>query len=185
MPAKSRPAAARRADTRPCVKRRVVFASPRLTVMRDTARLHGKLVQKIWTRRPRVSAMVVLRDPKTLVLVRQYRYGANRVLWEIPAGTVDEGESPRECAVRECEEETGYRPTRVASLGSFDGAPAGSDETTFLFLMSGVIKGKMNLDPDEHLTVGEFSVAKVRQMLESGVIRDAKAIVGLHRYVNS
>ena len=172
-------------DTRPCVKRRVVFSSPRLTVVRDTARIHGRLVEKIWTRRPRVSAMVVLKDPDTFVLVRQYRYGMNRTLWELPAGTVDEGESPRACAVRECQEETGWVPRKVRSLGSYAGAPAGSEEETFLFLMTDLVKGKMNLDADEHITVGTFSAARVRRMLKSGTICDAKSIIGLHRYFSS
>lgn len=172
-------------DRRPCVKRRVVFSSPRLRVMRDTARIHGKLVEKIWTCRPRVSAMIVLKDPRTMVLVRQYRYGADKTLWELPAGTVDPGESPRACAVRECQEETGWAPGRVRSLGSYLNAPAGSDEVTFLFVLSDVIKGKMNLDPDEHLTVGEFSLSRVSRMLKSGAIQDAKSIIGLYRYFSS
>jgi ADP-ribose pyrophosphatase len=172
-------------DTRPCVKRKVVFARPRLQVMSDTARIHGRLVEKIWTRRPLVSAMVVLKDADTMVLVRQYRYGINKTLWELPAGTVDEGETPRACAIRECQEETGWIPRKVTSLGSYFNAPAGSEETTFLFVLSSVIKGKMNLDPDEHITVGEFSLARIRRMLKSGEIRDAKSIIGLHRYFSS
>lgn len=169
-------------DTRPCVKRKVVFSRPRLEVNLDTARIRGRHVEKIWTRRPLVSAMVVLKDPKTLVLVRQYRYGINKTLWELPAGTVDAGETPRACAVRECEEETGWVPRKVTALGSYFNAPAGSEEITYLFLMSNVVKGKMNLDPDEHLTVGEFDVRRVRRMLESGQVRDSKSIIGLYRY---
>lgn len=151
-------------------------------VLRDKARIHGRLVEKIWTRRPRVSAMIVLRDPRTFVLVRQYRYGINRTLWELPAGTVDPGETPRACAVRECEEETGWVPRKVKSLGSYANAPAGSEEETFIFLLSDVVKGKQHLDPDEHLTVGEFSANQVRRMLKAGQICDAKSIIGLYRY---
>ena len=150
--------------------------------MRDRARLHGRAVEKIWTRRPRVSAMVVVSKPGTIVLVRQYRYGINRTLWEIPAGTVDAGETPRACAIRECEEETGWRPKKIESLGSFFNAPAGSEEETSLFLIPKVVKGTMNLDEDEHLTVGEFSFSQIRQMLASGRIQDAKSIIGLHRF---
>ena len=154
------------------------------SIASHTARIRGRLVEKIWTRRPRVSAMIVLKDPKSFVLVRQYRYGLNRTLWELPAGTVDEGESPRVCAIRECQEETGWIPRKVRSLGSYANAPAGSAEQTFLFVMSGVVRGKMNLDEDEHLTVGEFSDVQVRRMLKSGLICDAKSIIALYRYFN-
>lgn len=170
-------------DTRPYTQRKVVFESKRLAVLRDRARIAGRFVEKIWTRRPRVSAMVVVRDPKTLVLVRQYRYGINRTLWELPAGTVDPGESPRVCAIRECEEETGWVARKVKSLGQFVNAPAGSEEETFIFLMTDLVRGQMNLDEDEHLTVGEFSLTRVRRMLKSGRICDAKSIIGLYRYL--
>ncbi len=172
-------------DTRPRVQRTLVFESKRLTVLRDRAKMPGgggRVSEKVWIRRPRVSAMVVLRAPDRFVLVRQYRYGINKTLWELPAGTVDAGESPRTCAVRECQEETGWIPGKVVSLGWYAGAPAGSDEVTYLYLISGVTKGRMNLDADEHITVGEFSTAQVKRMLKSGRICDAKSIIGLYRY---
>lgn len=145
----------------------------------------GRVTEKIWVRRPRVSAMVVRLSEDRFVLVRQYRYGINRTLWELPAGTVDEGESPRTCAVRECQEETGWIPRRVRSLGWYAGAPAGSEEKTYLYLMSGLVKGKMNLDEDEHIRVGEFTKAQVLRMLRSGQICDAKSIIGLYRYFDN
>lgn len=169
-------------DTRPYTQRKVVFKSERLVVLRDKARIHGRLVDKIWTRRPRVSTMIVLRDPKTLVLVRQYRYGVNKTLWELPAGTVDEGENPRACAIRECQEETGWIPRETQSFGSFFGAPAGSQEQTFFFILSDLKKGEAHPDPDEHLTVREFSLSQLHRMLQSGEICDAKSIIGLYRY---
>lgn len=169
-------------DTRPYTQRKVVFESKRLVVLRDKARIHGRFVEKIWIRRPRVSAMLVLRDPRRLVLVRQYRYGVNKTLWELPAGTVDDGESPRACAIRECQEETGWIPGKTQAFGSFFGAPAGSQEETFFFIQSNLKKGEQNLDPDEHLTVGEFGVARLRRMLASGEICDAKSIIGLYKY---
>jgi ADP-ribose pyrophosphatase len=167
------------------VSRSLVFQSERLTVFRDRAKMPGgggRATEKIWIRRPRVSAMVVQRGPDRFVLVRQYRYGLNRTLWELPAGTVDAGESPRTCAIRECQEETGWIPREVRSLGWYAGAPAGSDETTHLYRMSGLVKGTIHLDEDEHLRVGEFSKARILRMLRSGQICDAKSIIGLYRY---
>lgn len=142
----------------------------------------GRVTEKVWVSRPRVSAMVMLRPGGRFVLVRQYRYGINKTLWELPAGTVDKGESPKACAVREAQEETGWIPGKVESLGWYAGAPAGSDETTYLYLMTDLKQGQAHPDEDEHLKVGTFSTAQVKRMLRSGIICDAKSIVGLYRY---
>lgn len=173
-----------RKDTRPYLQRKVIFKSERLVVTRDKARLHGRVTEKIWTWRPRVAAMIILRDPDTLVLVRQYRYGANRNLWELTAGTIDPGESPRACAIRECQEETGWIPGKVRSFGSYISNPAGSDERTYLYILSNLKKGEAHPDPGEELTVREFSRAQIKKMLKNGQICDAKSIIGLHRYLS-
>ena len=133
-------------------------------------------------RQPRVSAMVVLLNKNKILLVRQYRYGANETLWEIPAGTVDPGESPLHCARRECEEETGYRPRSMKPLGSFVSAPAECDQKVYLYLAKHLVHTGMKPDPDEDIFVKAFTLAQVKRMLKTGLIHDAKSMVGLYRF---
>ena len=114
--------------------------------------------------------------------MRQHRWGANRHLWEIPAGTVHAGEPPVSCAKRETEEETGWRPGRVTSLGFFLPTPAFSNEVVHLYLATNLKKTRPNPDFDEKIQTRVFSVSQVKRMLKRGVIQDAKSIIALYRY---
>jgi ADP-ribose pyrophosphatase len=175
---------ARSSDTRPRTKRVLKFAGRRITVYRDTVLIKGKTRIRDWVKKPLVSAMVVVKDEEEIILVRQYRHGANARLWEIPAGTVDEGESPRRCALREVEEETGFQPGKLISLGYFITAPAETNARVHLYLATRLKKTQVNFDSDEIITLKAFQIARVRQMLKRGEIRDAKSIIGLYRYFN-
>ena len=149
---------------------------------RDRVLIKGRLRIRDWVHCPKVGATVVLTDKKKIVLVRQYRYGANRTLWEIPAGTLDGKESPVTCARRECEEETGFKPRTLRSLGFFVPSPAGDDEAVYLYLATDLVETGINPDPDEDITVKSFTFTQVKRMLKKGVIRDAKSIIALYRF---
>jgi len=142
----------------------------------------GKRVDREWTALPKVSAVVTLLHSDRMILVRQYRYGVNKFLWEIPAGILDPGETPRACAKRECEEETGYRPGKLQSLGFYVTVPANTDATVYLYVASQLKKTAMCLDEDEVLTVKIFSLNAVKRMLKSGQIQDSKSIIALYRF---
>ena len=141
----------------------------------------NRRVYREWVQRPGVSAVVPVLGNQIL-LVRQYRYGVNRRLWEVPAGTFNKGESPVGCARRECEEETGYRPGRLRSLGSYFSGPAHTDETVYMYVAAKLTKSRTHLDEDEEIVLGNFSKDRVKRMLRSGQIRDAKSIIALTRY---
>lgn len=151
-------------------------------MIRDHVSMDEHVLVKDWVKRPQVTAIIPLLDKKQIVLVRQYRHGVNKTLWELPAGTVDEKESALSCAKRECEEETGYRPQTLYSLGSFFPAPASSNEIVHLYWTDRLKKSKMNLDIGEKIELGFFDMKKVRQMLDAKKIEDAKSIIGLYRY---
>jgi ADP-ribose pyrophosphatase len=164
------------------VKRELLCEGERFRLYRDQIPWPGKKrVVREWASRPCISAVVTV-APSGLVLVRQHRWGCNRTLWEIPAGTVKDGESPRACALREVEEETGFHPGSVRSLGSFIPTPAFSNERVHLYLAGRLKPTRMNPDHDERITVRVFPEAEVRRMLRRAVIQDAKSIIALYRY---
>ena len=170
-------------DTRRYIKRKLLYAGKRFQAYLDQLEWPGKKkVFREWVARPGISGVIALTRPDHMLLVRQHRWGANRWFWEIPAGTFDKGDSPLSCARRECEEETGYKPTRIKSLGFYFASPAHSDEKVHLFVASGLQKSKMNLDYDERLVVKSFSIAEVKRMLKSGKIHDAKTVIALYRF---
>lgn len=130
------------------------------------------------------SAVVPLLDEPTqrnprVVLIRQYRYAADGYLYEIPAGRLDEGESPLACAHRELEEETGYRAADVKPLITVFTTPGFTDERIHLFLATGLTSGQERRERDEFLTLITLPLSQVVQMIESGEICDGKTVVAL------
>jgi ADP-ribose pyrophosphatase len=129
------------------------------------------------------------RDEGRIVLVRQFRYPAVRgacdgYLWEIPAGMLDEGETPAETARRELREEIGVEAETLDPLVSFYLSPGALDEMLHLFLArlpSGALLGSAGGNEEEHedLEVRAFDIAELRAMMERGEIVDAKTIAGL------
>jgi len=134
-------------------------------------------------RHPGASAIVPLlgdgeSDPRVL-LIRQYRYAANGFLYEIPAGRLDEGETPMECAHRELSEETGYRAQRVEHLFTMFTTPGFTDEKIHLFLATGLTAGEAHRDIDEFMELVPTRLSKALSMVEQGEIQDAKTALAL------
>ncbi len=118
----------------------------------------------------------------SFVMVRQYRHGSDSVTIEFPAGIVDEGESPKEAALRELEEETGYKPTgKVVELGSVSPNPAFMNNRVWFYLVEGVVAtGKQSLDPNEQLDILTLPVDQVISMMgtedfDNGIMMIAQA----------
>jgi ADP-ribose pyrophosphatase len=129
-------------------------------------------------------ATVIAEENGCIYFVRQYRYPYSKTLLEIPAGKLNEGENPLDCAMRELEEETGLTAESLTLLHSIYPTPAYTDEVIYIYLATGLKKGTVNLDDDEFLNVEKIPVEKVKQMLLNGEIHDAKTIVGLYAYFN-
>ncbi len=114
-----------------------------------------------------------------LVLVRQYRHPARRSLWELPAGTAEPGEHPQSGALRELEEETGYRAGRIRRIASLFATPGFCEEVLHLFFATDLQAGEQSLDEDERIEVGHFTVAPARALAWEGQIADAKTALAL------
>jgi len=134
-------------------------------------------------RHPGASAVVPLLDDgasdPNVLLIRQYRYAANGYLYEIPAGRLDEGESPMECAHRELTEETGYRAQRVEHLFTMFTTPGFTDEKIHLFLATGLTLGQANREADEFMELVPTRLSRALSMIEQGEIQDAKTALAL------
>ncbi|MEQ1693798.1 MAG: NUDIX hydrolase [Gemmatimonas sp.] len=134
-------------------------------------------------RHPGASAVVPLldaddEDPQVL-LIRQYRYASAGYLYEIPAGRLDAGESPLECAHRELSEETGYRAERVEHLFTMYTTPGFTDEKIHLFLATGLSAGESHREADEFMELVPTKLSRALSMIEQGEIQDAKTALAL------
>ncbi len=117
-------------------------------------------------------------DPRVL-LIRQFRHAADGVIWEIPAGRLDPGESPEQCATRELAEETGMRATRLERLTTIYTTPGFTDERIHLFSATGLAEGPHHREADEFLELRPTRWSVLMALIERGEIIDGKTLVAL------
>jgi ADP-ribose pyrophosphatase len=117
-------------------------------------------------------------EPRIL-LERQYRHAAHSMMWELPAGRIDDGETPLTAAKRELIEETGYRARHWKRILHFYVSPGFLDETMTIYLAEGLEAGDAEPEEDERIETQFFPLSEAVQMALNGRIRDAKTISGI------
>jgi ADP-ribose pyrophosphatase len=151
----------------------------------DTVRFpDGSTGELEMIRHPGASAVVpFLSDPAggdpQVLMIRQYRYAADGYIYEIPAGRLDKGEDPRDCAVRELKEETGCRAEQMVHLTTIYTTPGFTDEKIHIFMATGLVAGETKHESDEFLELEPMLLSRALRMVEAGEITDAKTTVGL------
>lgn len=159
-----------------------VFKGKVFTVDRDRVRMpNDRTVTVDVVRHARSVVLAPVPEPGKVILIRQYRYAVNAFLWELPAGSVDEGESPEQAARRECHEEIGLVPSTLVRLSALYPTPGYCDEEMVFFRLSGLEKTDelAALDEDEDIEVRVFDLRDAREMVRRGEIRDMKTLAGL------
>jgi ADP-ribose pyrophosphatase len=117
-------------------------------------------------------------DP-LVMLIKQYRYAADAYLYEIPAGRLEPGEAPADCARRELKEETGCSAARIERLTTVYTTPGFTDEQIHLFMAVGLTYGEARREADEFLELETVPFSRALAMIEAGEIRDAKTAVAI------
>lgn len=126
---------------------------------------------------PGAVAIVAITAEKEIILVRQYRYPVQEILYEIPAGKLEPGEDPAVSAPRELAEETGFIANKWEKLGTFYTAPGFSNENMHLFYATDLVKKEAHPDPDEIITYEKIPLPHVWEMVKTGLIKDGKTIL--------
>ena len=151
-----------------------------LDVRRDQVRLpDGSIAGREYVVHPGAVMIVPLLGDGRLVVERQWRHPMARVMLEFPAGKLEVGEPPQECAVRELFEETGYRAAEWARAGVMHNAIAYSTEGIEIWFARGLTLGQRQLDAGEFLDVLACSEAQLDDLALRGDLTDAKTLVGL------
>lgn len=129
-----------------------------------------------------VVVLPVLPDGRIL-MIRQYRHAAHQYLWELVAGRIDAVENPREAAIRELIEETGYRARSFRIFLDIFPTPGFLEERMFILLAEGLTAGEAEPEEDEKIISRSFSFKQLEEMIRTGKLRDAKSIAGILFYL--
>ena len=128
------------------------------------------------------AACVAVKKNGNLVMVRQYRNALERETIEIPAGGINPGEDMRLAALRELEEETGYKAGKFEFLLSIRTTVAFCNELIDIYLAEDLEEGEQHLDEDEYLEIVEYPLSELLDMIEKGVIQDSKTVSAILAY---
>jgi len=120
-------------------------------------------------------------DARQVILIRQYRHVIRKTIWELPAGSLEAGESPTRAARRECVEETGWQPRSVVRIGMYFPTPGFCDERMIFYECSNLTRprGPVHQDPDEQIEVRIVTLRQAWELVRAGAIVDMKTVLGL------
>ncbi|MFC4354526.1 NUDIX hydrolase [Chryseomicrobium palamuruense] len=143
----------------------------------DDVRLpNGKQSKRELVKHPGAVAIIAITDDHRLLTVEQYRKALERSILEIPAGKIEKGEEPKDTALRELEEETGYTASNLHFIQRFATSPGFADEIIYMYVAQGLKKlaTEQTLDEDEFVEVREITLREAEELIESEEIFDAK-----------
>ena len=139
----------------------------------------GKEIHYDLVKHPGAVALVPLDEQGRILFLSQYRIGVGQSLLEIPAGTLEPGEDPADCAARELREETGMAARSIRKLGDFFLAPGYSSECLHIFLATDLYYSPLEADADEYLQLEPMSVSEAYRMAQRGEFHDGKTLAAL------
>jgi ADP-ribose pyrophosphatase len=145
-------------------------------VTREARLPQGKKVQLEVIRHPGAALIVPFLSKNSVIILRQLRPVISKYLYELPAGTIDKGESALSCARREVIEETGYAAKKFTRLGMIYPVPGYSTEKIFIYKAEQLMKRQKDLDADEVITSMVATKSLIRRLFRTGKIIDAKTV---------
>jgi ADP-ribose pyrophosphatase len=162
----------------------IVYQGPVFGVRRDEVIEPSgvRTIREVVTHPGSVVVLPVLPDNRIL-LIQQYRHATRQYLWELVAGRMDAGETPREAAARELIEETGYRATKFYIFLDIFPTPGFLEERMYILLAEGLTAGEAQPEEDEKIVSHAYNRKQLEEMIRTGKLRDAKSIAGILYYL--
>lgn len=166
------------------LQRETIFQGRVVNLYVDEVQLpNGKTSTREIVDHPGAVAIMAITAEDKIVLVEQFRKPLEKNLVEIPAGKLEKGEDPVECAKRELEEETGYRCRDLVPVASFYTSPGFANELCYLYLAKDLTRtNSRHLDEDEFVEVLEVTFPEARQLIKERKIHDAKTIIAIQHW---
>jgi ADP-ribose pyrophosphatase len=165
------------------IKTDKIYEGKILTLKVDTVELPNKRYSKreIVLHNPAVAIVAATEDGE-IVMIKQYRKAVDDLIYEIPAGLIEYGENPKDAALRELEEETGYRAGKIEYLSEFYTSPGFCNEKIHVFLATQLEQVGQNLDDGEDIEYFNVKLEEAIKMIKLGDIVDAKTISSILLY---
>lgn len=162
------------------MKSEKVYDGKMLNLRIDTVELPDKKYSKREiVEHPGSVCIVPINDNNEIYLVKQYRKAIDKEILEIPAGKIEIGEEPKDCAIRELKEETGLKAGNYEYVLEFYSSPGFCNEKMHLFIAKDLEEGKATPDIDEYIDIEKVKLEKLLHMVEIGEINDSKTIIGI------
>lgn len=161
------------------LSRNEIYKGRVLTYVVDTVDVNNTTRTREMVFHPGGVGIVAIDDDNLVYLVKQFRKPYDKAILEIPAGKLEKGEDPKESALRELLEETGYKADKITSLGEFYPSVGYTNEIIHLYLATHLTKDKQNLDDDEYVDVEKISLDDLVDMIMSNEVKDGKTIAGI------
>ncbi len=169
--------------TEKCLESNVIYQGQVLKYQVDKVLLpNAKTSVREMVLHPGAICVVPVLPDGRIVFVRQYRYPIKQVLYELPAGKLDKGENPDNCAARELQEETGYSSLKIEKMGKIVTVPGFCDEIIHIYKATELVLGDSNPDDDEIVDTVILSEEQIQTMVKNGQIYDAKTLSSLFFY---
>ena len=157
-----------------------IYKGSLLDVRRDEVTLpNGKTSSREYIKHPGAACIIPVLPDGKIALIKQYRYPVQSEMIELPAGKLDPGEEPEDCARRELEEEIGYSAGKLTFVCNIHPAIGFASEIMWIYLAEDLVKTTENTDHDEFLEIMPTSLAEAVKMVWDGKITDVKTIIGL------
>lgn len=163
------------------MKSEKIYEGKILNLKVDTVELPDKKYSKREiVEHPGGVGIITIIDDTSLVLVKQYRKAVEDFIWEIPAGKLEINEEPRETAIRELREETGYEASKLTYITEFYTTPGYCNEKIHLFLAEDLVEVDYKPEPGEFIEKMIISLEDLEKMLKRGEIIDSKTMIAIY-----
>ncbi len=168
------------------LNRELIYQGSIIDYYKDTIQVpNGNIVKWDFIAHKGAAAIVPVTKDGKILMVRQYRNALDRYTLEIPAGGLNGIDEPtKAAAMRELEEETGYRTEEAEFLISIRTTVAFCNERIDIYVAKNLIPSSQNLDEDEFIHVAAYEIAELEKMIYDGTIQDSKTISAIFAYKN-
>jgi ADP-ribose pyrophosphatase len=144
---------------------------------------NGSNYTRALIRHPGAVAIIPVTNTGNIILIKQYRFSIDKVIIEIPAGTLEHNEDPTVTAQRELQEEVGFKANKITQLGSYYPSPGILHETIHLFVAQELEQSSLPQDDDEAIDIFEVTQEKAISLVNDNTITDAKTVIGIFKYL--